>query len=71
MAEPLGDHDVTKLLPQWRRGDQAALERLIPIVYQELHRVASARLRGEGRTTRCKPRRSSTRRTCGWSASTA
>jgi len=43
-----GDPNVTNLLAEWRRGDQAALERLIPIVYQELRRVASARLRNEG-----------------------
>jgi RNA polymerase sigma factor (TIGR02999 family) len=42
------DPDVTKLLVEWRRGDEAALARLIPIVYGELRRVASARLRSEG-----------------------
>ena len=41
------DPKVTNLLVEWRRGDQAALERLIPIVYEELRRVASARLRSE------------------------
>jgi RNA polymerase sigma factor (TIGR02999 family) len=41
------DEDVTKLLVEWRRGDEAALARLIPIVYEELRRVASARLRNE------------------------
>jgi RNA polymerase sigma factor (TIGR02999 family) len=46
-AEP----NVTKLLVEWRSGDQAALERLIPIVYGELRRVASARLRSEGSHT--------------------
>jgi RNA polymerase sigma factor (TIGR02999 family) len=48
MAAPSGDQDVTKLLIEWRRGDEAALARLIPLVYQELRRVARARLRGEG-----------------------
>jgi RNA polymerase sigma factor (TIGR02999 family) len=44
-----GDNpDVTNLLVEWRRGDEAALERLIPIVYEELRRVARARLRSEG-----------------------
>jgi RNA polymerase sigma factor (TIGR02999 family) len=43
-----GDQNVTNLLVEWRRGDEAALERLIPIVYEELRRVARARLRGEG-----------------------
>lgn len=46
-AEP----NVTNLLLEWRRGDGAALERLIPIVYGELRRVASARLRSEGSQT--------------------
>ena len=48
MAAPPDDEDVTYLLGQWGRGDEAALARLIPIVYAELRRVASARLRGEG-----------------------
>jgi RNA polymerase sigma factor (TIGR02999 family) len=39
--------DVTNLLVEWRHGDDAALARLIPIVYGELRRVASARLRHE------------------------
>lgn len=41
------DGDVTSLLIRWRRGDRAALDALIPIVYRELRRVASARMRGE------------------------
>jgi RNA polymerase sigma factor (TIGR02999 family) len=48
MAADLGDQNVTNLLVEWRRGDQGALARLIPIVYGELRRVASARLRDEG-----------------------
>jgi RNA polymerase sigma-70 factor (ECF subfamily) len=31
---------VTQLLLAWRQGDQAALERLVPLVYQELRRLA-------------------------------
>jgi RNA polymerase sigma factor (TIGR02999 family) len=38
---------VTSLLLDWRRGDAAALERLIPLVYDELRRVARAHLRRE------------------------
>ena len=49
MSAHADDQTVTNLLVEWRRGDEAALARLIPIVYQELRRVASARLRGEGR----------------------
>jgi len=39
--------DVTALLVQWREGDSAALDALIPIVYADLRRIARARLRGE------------------------
>jgi RNA polymerase sigma factor (TIGR02999 family) len=38
---------VTRLLVAWRCGDEHALERLIPLVYRELHRVAKAAMRGE------------------------
>jgi RNA polymerase sigma factor (TIGR02999 family) len=47
MPEDDSSRNVTNLIVEWRGGDQAALERLIPLVYQELRRVASARLRGE------------------------
>ena len=40
--------DVTRLLADWRGGDDNALSRLIPVVYQELRRVARAHLRNEG-----------------------
>ncbi len=33
-------HDLTLLLRDWRRGDQGALDKLIPAVYAELHRLA-------------------------------
>jgi len=39
--------DVTRLLHAWRAGDEGALERLTPLVYDELRRLAHARLRGE------------------------
>jgi RNA polymerase sigma factor (TIGR02999 family) len=42
-----GSGDVTALLHRWRAGDKAALDALIPLVYQELRRVARARLRAE------------------------
>src|SRR5512135_961429 len=32
---------VTALLRRWGRGDREALDRLMPLVYQELHRMAS------------------------------
>ena len=39
--------DVTQLLVNWSQGDQAALEQLMPLVYGELRRLASAYLRRE------------------------
>jgi RNA polymerase sigma-70 factor, ECF subfamily len=33
--------EVTELLAEWGKGSQAALERLMPLVYAELHRMAS------------------------------
>jgi RNA polymerase sigma-70 factor (ECF subfamily) len=32
--------DITQLLLEWRRGDESALERLMPLVYEELRRLA-------------------------------
>jgi len=39
--------DVTQLLVNWSRGDQAALDQLMPLVYGELRRLAAAYLRRE------------------------
>jgi RNA polymerase sigma-70 factor, ECF subfamily len=39
--------DVTQLLQDWRKGDQAALEKLLPLVYGELRRLANHYLRNE------------------------
>jgi len=39
--------DVTGLLLAWRGGDDAALTRLIPLVEQELHRIAQRCMAGE------------------------
>jgi len=39
--------DVTQLLVQWRAGDRAALDRLMPLVYQELRSIAGRALRRE------------------------
>src|SRR5580704_5875520 len=32
--------EITQLLHDWRGGDQLALQRLTPVVYEELHRMA-------------------------------
>ena len=36
---------ITRLLVDWRDGDKAALDRLIPLVYKELHRLAGYYMR--------------------------
>ncbi|HEV2666982.1 MAG TPA: ECF-type sigma factor, partial [Blastocatellia bacterium] len=38
---------VTQLLRAWRAGDQTALDLLLPMVYDELRRLAAHYLRGE------------------------
>ncbi len=44
----MGDQqEVTKLLQELKRGDQAAVERLFPIVYDELRRMAHGQLARE------------------------
>lgn len=40
-------HEITKLLRDWSSGDQAALEHLMPMVYDELHRLAHQHMRRE------------------------
>ena len=44
---PQDSSDVTGLLVAWGAGDEAALERLIPVVYAELHRIARRYMVGE------------------------
>jgi RNA polymerase sigma factor (TIGR02999 family) len=39
--------DVTRLLLEWRQGQPAALDRLLPLVYSELKKIAHARMRAE------------------------
>ena len=39
--------DVTQLLIAWNGGDRAALDRLIPLVYEELRRTAKRYMRRE------------------------
>lgn len=40
-------HEITRMLQDWQTGDHEALDRLLPIVYDELHRQASRYLRKE------------------------
>lgn len=48
----ISPQDVTRLLLQWRSGDRQALDRLIPVVYDELRRIARRHMRrgGQGQT---------------------
>ena len=40
-------HEVTGLLLAWSAGDQTALDRLVPLVYDELRRLARSYMRQE------------------------
>jgi RNA polymerase sigma-70 factor, ECF subfamily len=40
-------HEVTQLLRAWSRGDQDALDKLTPLVYDELRRTAHRYMAGE------------------------
>jgi RNA polymerase sigma factor (TIGR02999 family) len=40
-------HQVTELLGRWRKGDDAALGELMPLVYDELRRLAHRHMRRE------------------------
>jgi RNA polymerase sigma-70 factor, ECF subfamily len=42
-----GPGEITRLLAEWSGGNQAALDTLVPIVYDELRRLASNYMRGE------------------------
>jgi RNA polymerase sigma-70 factor (ECF subfamily) len=44
---PSASGDVTELLHSWANGDPQALERLLPLIYQELKHVAAQQLRRE------------------------
>jgi RNA polymerase sigma-70 factor (ECF subfamily) len=44
---PSHDQDVTELLRAWSDGDSAAFERVMPMVYDELHRMAARYVVGE------------------------
>ncbi|HZU25244.1 MAG TPA: sigma-70 family RNA polymerase sigma factor [Bryobacteraceae bacterium] len=52
MSEPA---PVTRLLGDLRAGDRSALDRLMPLVYDELRRIADGRLRGERRDHTLQP----------------
>jgi len=45
--DPAGTAEITRLLHAWRGGDDAALERLAPLVYGELRKIAHGYMRAE------------------------
>jgi len=49
MESPTSDQSITQLLHQWSSGDKAALDRLMPVVYDQLHKLAARSLRAEDR----------------------
>jgi RNA polymerase sigma factor (TIGR02999 family) len=40
-------HEITELLEQWSGGNQAALDKLYPLVYEELRRLARSYMKRE------------------------
>jgi RNA polymerase sigma factor (TIGR02999 family) len=52
MGEPGGAAQITRLLHKWQAGDRDALEKLVPLVYDELHALASRQLSQEWRYDR-------------------
>ena len=47
---PAGQGEVTTLLRAWSGGDADAFDRVLPLVYDELHRMAARYLAGERST---------------------
>jgi RNA polymerase sigma factor (TIGR02999 family) len=47
LTEMASARSITALLTDWSRGDSTALEQLLPLVYDELRRIAARQLRGE------------------------
>ena len=46
---PGSDPEITQLLIAWREGDGSALEKLVPVVYRELRRIAGNFMRRQDR----------------------
>jgi len=40
-APSCSPHEITQLLAEWSNGNQTALDKLYPLVYNELHKMAS------------------------------
>ena len=49
---PPSPQEITRILHQWQNGSREALDRLMPLVYSELHTLASRQLAREWRHNR-------------------
>ena len=49
------DHVITSLLLDWRDGDLTAYEQLVPLVYDQLHRIAQRQMSKERREHTLQP----------------
>ena len=58
--------DVTRILEQIEVGDELAAEQLLPLVYNELRKLAVAQIVRSALDRRCKRPPSCTRRTFAW-----
>jgi RNA polymerase sigma factor (TIGR02999 family) len=47
MERPEEVGEITLLLEDWARGDSAAVDQLLPLVYDQLHRLATSLMRNE------------------------
>jgi RNA polymerase sigma factor (TIGR02999 family) len=47
MKNTPAEHEITQWLVGWSQGDRTALQKLTPLVYRELHRLAQVYMRGE------------------------
>ncbi len=54
MSHPSSDH-ATQLLQRLGAGDARAGDELLPIVYEELHRIAARMMKGQGRDHTLQP----------------
>ncbi|MEM1182982.1 MAG: sigma-70 family RNA polymerase sigma factor [Acidobacteriota bacterium] len=52
---PSATGEVTLLLREWQAGDSEALDQLVPLVYDELRRLADRYLRGESKAQTLQP----------------
>jgi RNA polymerase sigma factor (TIGR02999 family) len=55
LLDPPAAGDITRLLRGWSGGDELAFEQLVPLVYDELHRLAIRYLAGERKNVTLQP----------------